>query len=79
MDAHLVDVTEKVQSMLTDDGTKLFMYPNEQMLGIEDIPTHNKRVHKSLFVTYSFEDRPEQLVFANLAGPVSLPMKKPNK
>lgn len=75
---HLVDVTDKVRSMLSENDTKLFLHVNEQMLGIDEIPTNNKRTEKSLFVTYSFEDRPDDILqYANLHCPVELPIPQP--
>ena len=75
---HLVDVTDKVRSMLSENDTKLFLHVNEQMLGIDEIPTNNKKTEKSLFVTYSFEDRPDDILqYANLHCPVELPIPQP--
>jgi hypothetical protein len=74
---HLVDVTEQVRGMVTNEGTSLIIHPSESVFGIKEIPLNDKKVFKALFVTYSFEDRSEILVCANLVGPFILPIPQP--
>lgn len=73
----LFDVTEQVRTMVSEDGTQLLVNPCESLFGLEEISMDNIRAYKALFVTYSFEDRPEQLIVANLGGPLRLPIPQP--
>jgi hypothetical protein len=74
VDEYLIDVTDKVKNFMTADG-KLHAEIHEYTLNIGPITADNKRAFKSIFITYSFEDRPEILKYASIYGPTILPLK----
>lgn len=78
MEENLVDVTDQIRKIVEENNGELKFHANEYTLGIPEVPTNHKRVIEALFVSYSFEDRPNDiLTYGTIDNNANLPIPEP--